>query len=75
MKTIFHDGTLKLAAGDIFYGNSFNVSSHYLNQDNASFMKGDTRNVTLSFTYKFGKNVKDARRRQNSNEDEKSRAH
>jgi outer membrane receptor protein involved in Fe transport len=73
-KTIFHGGTLKLAAGDIFYGNSFNVSSHYLNQNNGSFMKGDTRNVTLSFTYKLGKNVKDARRRQTSNEDEKNRA-
>jgi len=74
-KTIFHDGTLKLAAGDIFYGNSFNVSSHYLNQDNGSLMKGDTRNISLSFTYKLGKSVKDAKQRETSNEDEKNRAH
>jgi outer membrane receptor protein involved in Fe transport len=74
-KTIFHDGTLKLAAGDIFYGNSFNVSSHYLNQNNGSLMRGDTRNVTLSFTYKLGKNVRAAKQRETSNEDEKNRAH
>jgi len=72
-KTIFHDGTIKLAAGDIFYGDSFRVSSHYLNQNNGSFMKGDTRSVTVSFSYRLGKNVKDARHRQTSDEDEKNR--
>ena len=73
-RTFFHDGTIKFAVGDIFYGNSFRVGSKYLSQDNGSFMQGDTRSATLSFSYRLGKNVKDSRRRQTSVEEEKNRA-
>lgn len=74
-KTIFNGrGTIRLAAGDIFYGNPFRVESHYLTQNNGLYMKQDTRNITLGLTYKLGKNIKASRTRNTSSEEEKKRA-
>ena len=73
--TILHgQGTIKLAAGDIFYGNTYHISVNYLNQNNGFFQTNDTRNCTLSFTYRFGKNVAAARKRATSDEEESKRA-
>jgi len=67
-------GTLKLAAGDIFYTNTYHITVNYLNQNNGFYQKNDTRNATLSFTYRFGKNVAAARKRSTASEEEKQRA-
>lgn len=74
-KTIFNgQGTIRLTASDIFYGNPFRVESHYLTQNNGIYMKQDTRNVTLGLTYKLGKNINASRTRSTSSEEEKQRA-
>ncbi|OKS86288.1 outer membrane beta-barrel family protein [Mucilaginibacter polytrichastri] len=67
-------GTLKLAAGDIFYSNTYHITVNYLNQNNGFYQKNDTRNATLSFTYRFGKNVAASRKRSTASEEEKQRA-
>jgi hypothetical protein len=73
-KPVFNgQGTLRLTASDIFYGNAFRVESHYLSQNNGIFMKQDTRNLTLALTYQLGRNVKASRTRNTSNEEEKTR--
>jgi hypothetical protein len=67
-------GTIKLAADDIFYSNTYHISVNYLNQDNGFFQRNDTRKGTLSFSYRFGKNVAAARKRSTASEEEKQRA-
>ena len=66
-------GTIKLAAGDIFYGNTYHISVNYLNQNNGFYQRNDTRNGTLSFSYRFGKNVAAARKRSTADEEEGKR--
>lgn len=66
-------GSLKLAFGDIFYGNTYHISVNYLNQNNGFIQRNDTRNGTLSFSYRFGKSVAAARKRSTSNEEEGKR--
>jgi outer membrane receptor for ferrienterochelin and colicin len=68
------NGTLKLAFGDIFYSNTYHISVNYLNQNNGFYQRNDTRNGTLSFSYRFGKNVTAARKRSTSNDEEGKRA-
>jgi outer membrane receptor protein involved in Fe transport len=67
-------GTIKLAAGDIFYGNTYHLNVNYLNQNNGFYQTNDTRNGTLSFSYRFGKNVAAARKRSTADEEESKRA-
>jgi hypothetical protein len=67
-------GTIKLAAGDIFYSNTYHISVNYLDQNNGFYQKNDTRNATLSFSYRFGKNVAASRKRSTASEEEKQRA-
>ena len=73
MNVLHGQGTIKLAANDIFYSNKFSVAVNYLNQNNGFFQSNDTRNGTLSFTYRFGRNVAAARKRVTSSEEESRR--
>ncbi|SDT69012.1 Outer membrane receptor proteins, mostly Fe transport [Mucilaginibacter mallensis] len=73
--TVLHgQGSIKLAAGDIFYGESFHSSVNYLNQNNGFYQTNDTRTGTLSFSYRFGKNVAASRKRSTADEEESKRA-
>jgi len=67
-------GTIRLAASDIFYSNTYRISVNYLNQNNGFFQRNDTRNGTLSFSYRFGKNIAASRKRSTSSDEEKQRA-
>lgn len=67
-------GTLKLAAGDIFFSNTYHIQVNYLNQNNGFYQRNDTQNISLSFTYRFGKNVAASRSRSTASDDEKRRA-
>ena len=66
-------GTIKLAAGDIFYSNTYHISVNYLNQNNGFYQRNDTRNGVLSFSYRFGKNIAAARKRTTASDEEKQR--
>jgi len=73
--TVLHgQGTIKLAAGDIFYGEPYHISVNYLNQNNGFYQTNDTRTGTLSFTYRFGKNVAASRKRSTADEEESKRS-
>ncbi|CAM4094094.1 Outer membrane receptor proteins, mostly Fe transport [Pedobacter westerhofensis] len=67
-------GTIRLAASDIFYSNTYRISVNYLNQNNGFYQRNDTRNGTLSFSYRFGKNIAASRKRSTSSDEEKQRA-
>ncbi|WP_187294767.1 TonB-dependent receptor domain-containing protein [Chitinophaga pinensis] len=67
-------GTVKLAFADIFYKNPYKLDIAYLQQRNGMIQKNDTRNVSLSFSYKFGKNTFSSRKRQTASEEERRRA-
>jgi outer membrane receptor protein involved in Fe transport len=74
-KTIMQgQGTLRLAANDIFYGNAYRLNVAYLNQRNGFYEKNDTRSLTFSFSYRLGSEVTASRRRSTASEDEKRRA-
>lgn len=68
-------GLIRLNATDIFWhGNPAGVSN-YSNYDEAFTVKRDSRQVSISFTYRFGKNtVAPARRRSGGAEEEMKRA-
>jgi outer membrane receptor protein involved in Fe transport len=67
-------GTLRLAANDIFNTNSTYISINYLDQHSGFFHHIESRNVALSFSYRFGKNVAASRSRSTASEDERKRA-
>lgn len=67
-------GTIRLAVADIFYSNTYRISVNYLNQDNGFYQRNDTRNGSLSFSYRFGKNIAGSRKRSTSSDEEKQRA-
>ena len=67
-------GTVKLAFSDIFYKNPYKLDIAYQQQHNGMIQKNDTRNVSLSFSYKFGKNTFSSRKRQTASEEERKRA-
>ena len=66
--------TIKLAFGDILYGNTYRMDVKYFGQNNGFVQKFDTRNATLSFSYRFGRTITAARKRSTSSEEEKDRA-
>ena len=74
-KSIFGShGTIKLAVNDILYGNAYRIKVDYLNQHNGFVEKNDTRQVILSFAYKFGNTrLTSARTRSTAAEEEKKR--
>lgn len=66
-------GTVKLAAADLFLGNTSRYRVSYANQNNGFFQKNDTRSLTVSFTYRLGTAVKAARSRETASEEERKR--
>lgn len=65
----------KVAVADIFYTNHIAVIVKYQNQDWFTDRRWDSRFVTFSYTYRFGKNtVARSRQRNTGVEDEKRRA-
>ncbi|TWV90286.1 outer membrane beta-barrel protein [Chitinophaga pinensis] len=66
-------GTIKLAFADIFYKNPYILDIAYLQQRNGMIQKNDTRNVSVAFSYKFGKNTFSSRKRQTASEEERKR--
>ena len=67
-------GLLRLNVNDVFYTNNIRARVDYTGYTEHFLVKRDTRVVTLSFTWKFGKNtVPGARRRQGGAEDIKQR--
>jgi hypothetical protein len=67
--------TLRASVSDIFYTRKTIGIIGDLNQTEAGWVnKGDSRALTLSFSYQFGKAVTNSRRHQSSGaEDEKNR--
>jgi len=66
---------IRLNATDIFWHGYPSAISYYSNYDESFIAKRDTRQVSISFTYRFGKNtVAPVRRRSGGAEDEKKRA-
>jgi hypothetical protein len=67
-------GTLRLALSDIFNTNSNYIRINYLDQHSSFFHHVESRNVGLSFSYRFGKNVAASRSRSTASEEERKRA-
>jgi outer membrane receptor protein involved in Fe transport len=67
-------GTLKLAVNDLFNTNNNYISINYLDQHSGFFHHIESRNVALSFSYRFGKNVTASRSRSTASEEERKRA-
>lgn len=74
-KSLLHQqASLRLAVGDIFYGNRNRIDVDYLNQRNGFVEWNDTRRVALSFSYKLGNTkVASARQRKTASEEERKR--
>ncbi|MGC4040231.1 MAG: TonB dependent receptor [Flavobacterium sp.] len=69
------NSVFKLNVSDIFLTNHIAVDVNYQNQDFYTDRTWDSRVVTFSYTYRFGKNtVSKARQRTSGMEDEKRRA-
>lgn len=66
-------GTLKLTARDLFYTNAMEGFTTFPNATEYFMLRRDTRVVTLSFTYRFGKTFKTAKRTGGSAADEMER--
>jgi len=67
-------GTLRLAVNDIFNTNNNHIRIDYLDQKSSFFHRVESRNVGLSFSYRFGKNVAAYRSRSTASEEERKRA-
>ncbi|RYG00181.1 MAG: TonB-dependent receptor, partial [Chitinophagaceae bacterium] len=74
-KTILKkQGTLKLGVRDVFYTQQFSGYARYSNVDVNLNGRRDTRQVNLSFNYRFGKkNIAPERRRRTGATDEQNR--
>ena len=74
-KSIFQQqASIRLAVGDIFYGNRNRIDVDYLNQRNGFVERNDTRRVSLSLSYKIGNSkVASARQRKTASEEERRR--
>jgi hypothetical protein len=66
---------IRLAANDLFFSNPIHIRVDYSNQHTAFLYKNDSRNASVSLTYKIGKNVNEARKRKTASEEEKQRNH
>jgi outer membrane receptor protein involved in Fe transport len=69
------NGTLRLAVNDLFNTNYYFIRINYLDQHSASLHHSESRNATLSLSYRFGKNVAASRNRTTASQEEKNRAH
>ncbi|WP_191906331.1 outer membrane beta-barrel protein [Hymenobacter baengnokdamensis] len=74
-KSLFNQqASLRLAVGDIFYGNRNRIDVDYLNQRNGFVEWNDTRRVALSLSYRLGNSkVASARQRKTASEEERKR--
>lgn len=73
-KTVFNkQGTIRLSAADILYGNPYKIVINNEGQNNGIYQKNDTRTVTISFSYKLGKNIAASRKRATASDEEKKR--
>ncbi|HEX2532827.1 MAG TPA: outer membrane beta-barrel protein, partial [Chitinophagaceae bacterium] len=66
-------GTLRLAVRDLFYTQWMKGMSYFEGSDEYFKLTRDTRVVTLSFTYRFGKAFKSSRRSDGGASEEKQR--
>ncbi len=66
-------GTIRLAANDVFFTNPIHININYLDQHTGFVYRNDSRNLNLSFTYKIGKKVNEARKRATATDEEKQR--
>lgn len=75
-KKVFNDkGNLKLAISDVFYTGLNKASAHYNNLSLRAVNRFDSRKISLSFTYRFGKdNFKTRGNRSTSSSEEQSRS-
>ncbi|MCX2478304.1 TonB-dependent receptor [Pedobacter sp. MC2016-15] len=67
-------GNLRLAVSDIFNTNYYNVGINFQDQQSRFFHQVESRSVTLSLSYRLGKNLKAARSRTTASEEERKRA-
>jgi outer membrane receptor protein involved in Fe transport len=67
-------GTLRLAVNDVFNTNNNYIRINYLDQHSSFFHHVESRNVGLSFSYRFGQNVAASRSRSTASEEERKRA-
>jgi outer membrane receptor protein involved in Fe transport len=67
-------GTLRLAVNDIFNTYNVKIRISYLDQKSNFFHHAESRNVSLNFSYRIGKNVTASRSRSTASEEERKRA-
>lgn len=67
------NGTLRLTANDIFNTNYYLVRINYLDQQSTSLHRIESRNFSLSLSYRLGKSVTDSHKRITGSEEEKMR--
>ncbi|MGN8057630.1 TonB-dependent receptor domain-containing protein [Pedobacter sp. 22163] len=67
-------GTFKIAANDIFNNNYYFIRIDYLDQHSSSLHHVESRNLSFSLSYRFGKDVAASRKRSTASEEEKKRA-
>lgn len=66
--------TLKLALNDLFNTQRWEQSANFGNLNQTTYRKWESRNISLSFTYRFGNNfIKKSRERSTGNQDELGR--
>jgi hypothetical protein len=74
-KVLNNKGTLRVNINDIFYSNRIRATVQFTDYTEHFIVERDTRVVTVSFNYKFGKSsVPASKRRQGGAEDIKQRA-
>ena len=66
-------GTLRLVANDVFNTYTNYISIDYLDQRSSFFHHNESRSVTLSLSYRLGKNVNATRNRTTASEEERKR--
>lgn len=73
-KTVLNKkGTIKVLVNDIFQTRQRRQTARYENLDMNGHIRYDSRMVTLSFSYRFGKDITPSRRRQSGSEDIQNR--
>lgn len=73
-KSVFSKkATVKLMVNDIFQGRQRIQRARYENLDMNGHIRFDSRMATLSFSYRFGKDITPSRRRQSGSEDIQNR--
>jgi hypothetical protein len=74
-KDIFNKkGSIRLAVNDIFNTNTNYVRINFQDQQSSFFHHVESRNVTISISYRLGRNLTAARSRTTASEDERKRA-